>query len=304
MTNSESQNPAPVLRAVRPPVTQRSAFAARVSSDLAKVLERTDQKARPQKINQRTEQFEEEPLFGLSYWLKSVPKKKFAKVEHLNHWIDLLCALIEHHAAITKRKQTKGVSWKADCLKGMLNRLQRLHGKSWEGRELWRKFTVALIAEAQPRTRNPVTRAYYKKGNSEAENFRKLGVFIKTGDDVWSGNHEFPFKLLQHLDQSSLSALFKDSSIHVKKVALFAMRMDFLGQQQKHRAMLKKQLPAWMALKSLVMRLGDWELAKKADEALIPFQPFEDSLVAELEAAEKSNKSRQRRPNAKPRKAR
>jgi|JI6StandDraft_1071083.scaffolds.fasta_scaffold59505_2 hypothetical protein len=187
MTDSENQNPTPVLRAVRPPVIQRSTFAARVSSDLAKVLEQIDQKAQAQKINQLTKLFEEDPLLGLSYWLTSVPKKKFAKVEHLNHWIDLLCALIEHHAAITKRKQTKGVSWKADCLKGMLNRLQRLHGKSWEGRELWRKFTVALIAEAQPRTKNPVTKAFFKRGNAELESFRKLGIFIQGGEDVWGG---------------------------------------------------------------------------------------------------------------------
>lgn len=304
MINSANQNPAPVLRAVRPPVTQRSAFAARVSSDLAKVLEHTDQKALSQMISRLTEIFEGSPLLGLSYWLTLVPKKKFAKVGHLNRWIDLLCSLIERHAAITNRKQTKGVSWKSDCLRGMLRALSRTPRQCLEGSSDWKDFTEALIAEAQPQTRNPVTKAFFKKGNSDAESFRKLGVFIKTGDDVWRGNHEFPFKLLQHLNQSSLSALFKTGSIHDKKVALFAMRMDFLGQQQEHRAVLKKQLPAWTALKSLVTRLGDWELAKKADEALIPFQPIEDSLVTELEVAEKANKARQRRPNAKPRKPR
>jgi hypothetical protein len=304
MTNSENQNPAPVLRAVRPPVTQRSAFAARVSSDLEKVFEHKDPKTRAKEITLLTQLFEEKPLLGLSYWLTSVPKKKFAKVGHLNRWIDLLCSLIERYASIHNRKQTKGVSWKSDCLRGMLRELSRTPHKCLDGSSDWKDFTDSLIAEARPRTRNPVTKAFFKKGNTEAENFRKLGMFIQGGTDVWEGDYEFPLKLLQHLNSASLSSSLTTGSVHEKTVGIFAMRMDFLRQQQKHSAGLKVQLPSWAALKYLVMRLGDFELAKIADEALTPFQPVEDSLVAELEAAVKSNKSRQRRPNAKPRKPR
>jgi hypothetical protein len=263
-----------------------------------------DPKTRAKEITLLTELFEEKPLLGLSYWLSSVPKKKFAKVGHLNRWIDLLCSLIERHAAITNRKQTKGVSWKSDCLRGMLRELSRTPNKCLDGSSDWKEFTEGLIAEALPRTGNPVTKAFFRKGNSEAENFRKLGVFIKTGENVWRGKYEFPLKLLQHLNSGSLRPLLTTGSVHEKTIGIFALRMDFLRQQQEHSAGLKVQLPSWSALKYLVMRIGDFELAKIADEALTPLQPLEDSLVAELKAAEKSNKSRQRRPNAKPRKPR
>lgn len=304
MTHSENQNPLPVLRAVRPSVTQRSAFAARVSSDLAKVLEHMAPKVRAQEILLLTKLFEEKPLLGLSYWLTSVPKKKFAKVEHMDCWIDLLCSLIERYAAINNRKQTKGVSWKSDCLRGMLRELSRTPHKCLDGASDWKEFTKGLIDEALPRTGNAVTKAFFKKGNDEAENFRKLGMFIRGGTDVWKGDYEFPLKLLEHLKSASLSSLLNSRVVHVKTIAIFAMRMDFLRQQQQHSEGLKKQLPASFALKHLVMCLGDFELAERADKALIPFQPIEDSLVAELDAAEKSNKSRQRRPNSKPRKRR
>ena len=303
MTKSERQNPAPRLLAVRP-VTQRSAFAARVSSDLEKVSEHKDPKTRAKEITWLTELFEEKPLFGLSYWLTSVPKKNFAKVVHLNSWIDLLCSLIERYAAITNRKQTKGVSWKSDCLRGMLRELSRTPHQCLDGSSEWKEFTKALIAGAQPQTRNPITKAFFKKGNRKVVSFRKLGVFIKTGENVWKGRYDFPLDLLREINRTRLRELLKKRSVHQKTIALFAMRMDFLKQQQEHSAGLKKQLPAWMALKCLIMQLGDWELARKADEALMPFQPIEDSLVTELKAAEKSNKARQRRPNAKPRKPR
>lgn len=304
MTNSENQNPAPVLVAVRPPVNQRSVFAARVSSDLAKVLEHMNHKDRAQEILLLTNLFEEKPLLGLSYWLTSVPKKKFAKVGHLNSWIDILCSLIERYAAITNRKQTKGVSWMSDCLRGMLRELSRTPHQCLDGTSDWKDFTEALIAEARPRTSTPITKAYLKKEKRKLGKFRKLGVFIKTGKNVWKGRYDFPLDLLREIKRTQLGELLKKRSVHQKKIALFAMRMDFLKQQQEHSAGLKTQIPAWRALKSLVMRLGDWELARRADETLMPFQPIDDSLATELKAAEKSNKARQRRPNAKPRKPR
>jgi|JI8StandDraft_1071087.scaffolds.fasta_scaffold54480_4 hypothetical protein len=101
--------------------------------------------------------------------------------------------------------------------------------------------------------------------------------------------YDFPIKLLQELNPASLRLLLTSGSAHDKKIALFALRMDLLRQHQNHSQGIRDQLPALAALNLLVSGLGDRQLAKTADDALLPFQPIEDPLVAELEAAKKAS---------------
>jgi hypothetical protein len=327
MKSPTSDRPMAAYPGLKPPVYP-SAFALRIRPYLEKVLGPLDEKNRDNVLTTITQIFEEQPLLGLAtYWLSEVPKAEFGKAEHMDEWISLLCELIDQYAAVTNRKQTKGVSWRADCLNGMLDKLKRMPGKIWDGREEWNKLTDSLIAEAWPRTNNPITRSYYRKGNADLESFQKLATFIRTGENIWEENYAFPLSLIKDLDRDVLRKLLggelqdqkaaekkgnKDKNVSAgvdcdseekKNVALFAIRMDLIRQHQQYSKQTRKHEPAWSSLRHLVRSLGDFELAKRADEALLPFQPLERSLVAYLKDLKRSKKSRQRRPNAKPRRA-
>ena len=304
MNDSVAQYPV----AVKPPTIRPSARNLWIRDQLLVIHPEKDPNDIKAGIDYLVRQFEQSPVLAIIWWCAEVPKKRFLEKHRLDVWIKLLRHSIDLFVAKNYKRQPKKPGWREKALRGVFCQARKL-GKSFSDTEdLWQKFVTRILRESRRDLDcNLLTKVLFqppsdtKKRRIHFDHFKQLGRFLKDTNprrEIWKGGQDFILSLVSDLNQKELKRLLDNSSSE-RKIATAAIVSDLKSQHFDYMRQMDIRTPARETLRWLILELGDWDLADRADQELGPLVPTGLTFKHLLEDLHRDHTREKRRPEAK-----